>query len=349
MKLFVVKKIIFYFFLLSLIPNFSYAQFLEMHYTHCYMDTSSEVFNWGLIDHDLKGKVQTMIFTRYYALKKSSEVQKGKMISKNIYLFNENRKEIQDTLYRPSATNVLTKFQYDDSANVTDMSSFRLDGKLICRFKFKYDGNNNKTEERYYNAADSLEYKMILIYDSNGNLIKSTNHKTKENKDILFTAKYDNRNNEIEAVINAEDSIYGYKLIEKYDAKGNKTEQSSYSFKGVLNYKSTFTYDSVGNITEWYTYNADTSLDYKYAYKYNTERKNTEAVQTDSDGKQNKCTCNYDDHSKKTETVKYNIDGTVGLRQTFKYVYDEKGNWTSMTEYVNNVPKTITEREIKYF
>lgn len=42
-------------------------------------------------------------------------------------------------------------------------------------------------------------------------------------------------------------------------------------------------------------------------------------------------------------------EGEEVIVKTFKYKYDDKQNWISKIEYHNSVPRTITEREIKYY
>ncbi len=51
------------------------------------------------------------------------------------------------------------------------------------------------------------------------------------------------------------------------------------------------------------------------------------------------------------ECVMHDLDGSCDKR-VFKYDYDETGNWVkkiAFTEFENNIPEIITEREIEYY
>ena len=52
-------------------------------------------------------------------------------------------------------------------------------------------------------------------------------------------------------------------------------------------------------------------------------------------------------------TWKYNViinaDGILSSKETYKYEFDEKGNWIKRINFINQIPKLIDEREYEYY
>lgn len=50
------------------------------------------------------------------------------------------------------------------------------------------------------------------------------------------------------------------------------------------------------------------------------------------------------------EENEYNHNGKLTKTESFKYKYDNRGNWIEKIEYNDeNIPKTITERKIECY
>ena len=133
------------------------------------------------------------------------------------------------------------------------------------------------------------------------------------------TYKYDDKGNLIE--------WYYYELHDglaatyKYDAKGNLIEEISYSHAGVGN--TTYKYDAKGNKIEENSYFIGL-LDRKYTMK-------------------------YDAKGNLIEGNSYEADGSLDYKYTFKYEFDEKGNWIKRITFKNQIPESIEEREFEYY
>ena len=51
-----------------------------------------------------------------------------------------------------------------------------------------------------------------------------------------------------------------------------------------------------------------------------------------------------------TEDNSYDEDGELSWKNKYKYdEFDKKNNWTTRTEYENDKPVGISEREIEYY
>jgi hypothetical protein len=47
--------------------------------------------------------------------------------------------------------------------------------------------------------------------------------------------------------------------------------------------------------------------------------------------------------------IGYKFYSSLNSKCTYKYDYDDTGNWITQTEFEMDIPKTITEREIEYY
>ena len=84
-------------------------------------------------------------------------------------------------------------------------------------------------------------------------------------------------------------------------------------------------YDFKGNVIESISYNAiNGSVNSKTTYKYD-EKGNEIAVN------------------------RYNADGTMNYKYTYKYEFDTTGNWIKKTIINDDKPKELTERVIEYY
>jgi hypothetical protein len=318
----------------------------------CYINTDIDNFTWGMVPWDLKDNVRLLARTTYKLLPNALGFKKGDLVSKNSVYFNTNGKQILDSLIRTTASSIRTTYIYDSSWNVTEMSSFHLDGKLVCKFTFKYNNSNQVIEQCNYNGSDSLVYKSTMIYDKYGNLQEKIYVDKKKKDDFKCTYKYDDRKNETEEYYPyyANDSLRGFKIIQKFDSRNNMTDQSYFNNKGGLASKNSMKYNSENEKIECINYGSKDSIRYKVTYKYNADHKLTEVTNYDATGNlTTHCTRTYDDHGNITEAVGYKSDGTIDEKYNAKWEYDDQGNWVSMTTTLNGKPQAITEWKTGYY
>lgn len=248
-----------------------------------------------LTELKLKGKVKTLKETKYIAVDKFGEIQKGDMVDevpKYICSFNEIGKKTEESQYNSDGSLLISGrwiYKYDDKMNNIEINMYSSDGSLNDKNIYIYDDKGNKTEWNAYNSNGSLSFKWSYKYDDKGNLIESNNYSSKGS----LIAKY----------------------IYKYDDKGNKIEENLYLPNNELMGKTTYVYDDKGNEIEKQDYKSDGSLGNKSIKK-------------------------YDD---KGNMIKWDED------ITYKYNFDEAGNWIKQIEFKNSIPQTIREREIIYY
>ena len=137
----------------------------------------------------------------------------GSEKSRTTYVYDENKKLVEESLYR--SDNLIQKYVYlyDENGNIYCKNNYGSDGITITTQNFyKYDPRGNKISEEI---------------------------KTKDNKyNWKITQKYDNHNNEVEYTYYGSDTNsttkWTYEYI--YDTHGNWTTKIRYS-NGLVNGK----------------------------------------------------------------------------------------------------------------
>jgi YD repeat-containing protein len=246
-------------------------------------------------------------------------------------------------------TNYLWK--YNEKGNMIEYHLF-LD-KYIYKYIYKYDKNDNLIEENEYNLDGSLDSKNTYKYDDKGNLVEKNEYDADGNLDDkdTYKYKYDDKGNLIEKI---HDNTDVGKYTYKYDYKGNIIEENQYYSDGNLYLKSI--YNDKGNMIEEDCY-----------FSYNTYTRDNKGNEIKNDsGITYKATYKYNDKGNMIEMNKYypyggcwgtkydnKGNGTSGSfsnwEYTYKYEYDEQGNWIKMITYTDGYPDEVTERTINYY
>ncbi|MDR1897461.1 MAG: hypothetical protein LBR10_11790 [Prevotellaceae bacterium] len=184
---------------------------------------------------------------------------------------------------------------------------------------------------------DSLHTIEEYLYDSNGNLIAQNSYESGDHLKEIHTYKYDSIGNRIETDRYYSNGMLASKIIHQYDSTGNPIEDIYYRPDGSLSATSIFKYDTDGDLIEENFYDPDGSLSSTAIF--------SEFARKDK----------YDNCGNPIETIFYQPDRIL-FKDTYKYKYDSKGNWTERISYYkkpNSVRKgkaySITERTITYY
>ena len=57
----------------------------------------------------------------------------------------------------------------------------------------------------------------------------------------------------------------------------------------------------------------------------------------------------YDEKGNKIEENRYESDGSLDNKWTYKYEFDKQGNWIKRIDFENKIAKFILEREYEYY
>ena len=186
-----------------------------------------------------------------------------------------------------------------------------------------FNEKGNKVEETSYHSDGTLYEKKKYRYNEKEILVQCSDYLPNGELDQIFTYNYDENDCLIEENrISTKGELYDRRAF-KYDKKNNRIEERGYGYDRSLYYKCVFSYDDKGNLTEENTYDGTTGKLFRKS-SYIFDEKSNEIARTD-----------------------YSLNGSANYEYTFKYVFDNEGNWIKRIQ--SGYSTEITEREIVYF
>lgn len=252
-----------------------------------------------------------------------------------------------------------TQFLYDSASYLMYNVNGDLDvSNIFFSGKFNYSEKNSRGKIA---LQDSREY------DSGGNIAKRTVVNVKQDSKTESIYKIDNGNITSIEIIQNDDFIKSFDL--EYNSLGLLIKKREYNSKAELNNYYTFHYNESNILIEekyWNSYENDTA---KTEYVYDSQGNNIEIkFYNDPMSGDYSSFLKYDEggnlielkYGAEREEYKYNKEGNIILEsfwyngyfnssKSFKYTYDQYGNWTKKTEYVDEIPVYQTERTIQYY
>lgn len=212
--------------------------------------------------------------------------------------------------------------------------------------KTKYNTFGNISEKEFYSEAGELVFTETYTYDTENKLIKSEMINPEENfiviKDYEYTPEgYKETKSENDIII----------AINEYKIDANKKmiyqKETSMLEDGIFTErKNEYHQDQL--IKTIVNYGKD---GYTVTYKYDQNNLPIEEVIHDlKNNLVSKKRRKYDDKLNLIEEYLYDSTGRLKTNNRIKYEYDEKGNWTTRTQYANNLeqPVSNTKRTIRY-
>jgi len=171
-----------------------------------------------LSEKKLKGKVKSITEARYDVTEESGEIQKERLLFKEISQYNKKGylKAVNKCKPDGSVEYKIT-FRHDEKGNLTERNILKADGSFLYKESYIYDDKGTLTEKKGHKPDGSIEHSETFIYDDKGNIIEMN----------LFDPIGRLRNV----------SIY------KYDDQGKLIEKEGYNTDGSLAYNVTFTYN----------------------------------------------------------------------------------------------------------
>lgn len=255
----------------------------------------------------------------YKAVEKFGEVEKVKL---NVVIkekFNENG-DLMERLIHDADTNdnfiygnKTVVLNYNDKRKIKDINEYSLDGILIGRIIFQYDDKGKLKEEKDYYYDGSKKTKKTYKYDALGNLLGWGTEYFAPPENLPF-----------ETYIFTEEDV-------KYFAKGNVVE-IIYSKEQ----KTICKYDSKGNLLE--EVYIDNRIEHEKGLDSSGAKKKPKYY-----GYTQKSTYKYDD---KNNVIEYEVPAN---KWTYKYYFDENGNWIKRIQFNDGEPDEIEERIIVYY
>ena len=212
-------------------------------------------------------------------------------------------------------------------------------GKYLVVNIEKFDRNGNIIEDLSDNFTEIYEYEDKKLSESTTT--------SKYNGIFKSIYKYDNDNNLIEKAKNKRDGSLLSKIIYKYDNNNNLIEETNYKKDGSLNSKIIYKYDDYNNLIEETNYKKDGSKSKYSTYKYDDNNLIEETISYKEGSVGIYKTYEYDDDNNLIEKVEDFSDFTnITINN---YEFDENMNWIKNTQYIDNIPRFVFYRDIKYY
>ncbi len=308
----------------------------------------------------------------------------GKLYNKetHIYFPNGDIREVVDSSISVNNTMASVEikqytYKYDSSenllvANKWDYYTGSKNYPTFTRDVNQYDASGKKIESFIFNSdtVNPMSY-TLYRYNDKGKLQETGESKREgNNPNFTPTEKYQYWYNEKGKLIDKAIYRFNQGLVKDekitYDSSGKKVEIFSYAPHKVLTgtvVKSSFnlthteqedTYDGDGLLTDYTISHFDAEkhlLDkgvFHISYKrrvgddrklHNTEPGDTVMVHHIIN----------DEHFNIVEDDNFSNNGKTKSQKSYRYTYDNIGNWVEKIEFNNNNPIKIEEREIGYF
>ena len=281
----------------------------------------------------LLGQVKQIKQDKFWAQDKFGEIIQGKKFKggaggSTLFLKKFNDKgNVVESIYYDEEGIPRHQIQCHYLGNVVESNYYDEEGALTFKIKTKYN-NGSLIELNGYSANDSLLSKTINKHDSKGNIIESNTYTPDGRIVKKHILNYDDNSNQVGEISEQIDDGSKQRTIKKYDITGNIIESK------------TERYHDAG----WFCIGHEIN---KYDEKSNKIEEN---LLDNNDGTlYSRTLLKYDDKSNVVVKSVYSADGSLRYKNTYKYDYDDKGNWVKKIDFDIDIPQYITIREIEYY
>lgn len=290
-----------------------------------------------LLENDLKGPVKSCKIATYNAVDVNGKIIKGDFYKSDFSSSEEKFKLLQ--------------FRSD---GLIDMISY-LDekGTFVENFRYFYNDLSLKTSEistRFYGSFNSYDT-TLYFYNSYSKLVRREWSIGSQYYGIDRNT-YDNYGFMIADSTFESPWSLSNRRDYKNDERGNVIEEAFYFKYNELFSRTYRDYDSKNRkIYEAIYYPDDKELDGRYV-KYNYNRFNKVQLEqryTKEKKLWEKTVHKYNNDGNEKKSISVNLEDNINSTCTYKYEYDEKGNWIQKIFFYKSKVSTIHEREISYY
>lgn len=239
------------------------------------------------------------------------------------------------------------KHYFDEQGKII-LETYDYDFDLFGEINYVYDEESRLLSiENVEGESGELVSGTYNTYDKEGRLREMANKGMGNDKITKYT--YDNKGNltwtkifdEDDNLVSAEEQIT--------DKRGNPIRKNFYDNDMNLKIYMLFEYNKSGYETKMQTYIAGEKLFCKITYKYNNLNQVTKRVDCGPDGATDRNLRSFDEKGNLTEERSINIQNGKTSITSYVYVYDERGNWTEKTIYIDGKEDDYTYRTISYY
>jgi hypothetical protein len=219
----------------------------------------------------------------------------GSPAGRKQYVYDSDGKRTQELFYTATGL-LLSKVEYDDHQNTTDIESYGPHGAIVQKQStiHSYRREGNTLEDSYAPPQPTSGMYWGVVSPKNGESLQAP--AVPQQFKTLYT--YNDSGQLIRELVPGMEKIY--------DSKRRLSEEV---FGDV---RTTYSYDERGHVSEMLVHDPSGAYSLsggnaRYAYK-------------------------YDSYGNEKEQTVYNRDGSVSMLYEFTYEYDSHGNWTKRIE-----------------
>lgn len=215
-----------------------------------------------LLKYQLKGKVRSLMETRYSLQGKGKHATKDKVLYQKLTLFNEYGFEMEVTLYKNEEIYLISKYLCGPDGKQTEMNEYNPDGTLNLNVSYVYDDKG---------FIIKAIYKWADIHNV-GEICENTDYYYEIIRNELFTKVIyvnDYRGFCLEENYLTADSLLSFKIVNRYDFRGNKTESDYLHGNERLSWMTKYYYDRYNNVIESKVFKSNYIAVYsRYIYQF---------------------------------------------------------------------------------
>jgi hypothetical protein len=255
---------------------------------------------------------------------------KGRVKSCNEQCYRAKGREgyVDKTVHkRPAKDGRDFEIQYDSLGKKLQKIEFDIDGQQVHRKHFyTYDGYNQLAEIRIVSKFGTLikSTRYWNTIDSTGRLLGRYVDFSDGSASVGYMYSYSERGSAYEYYIPKTGFPQQQLPSREFDSAGNVTKYWSYTHNGKLIGYAVLAYDSLGNKVLEDLFDSDGFNYLSYTWKFNGGH----------------------------DPIRHEIckpESTTCESWTYKYEYDEAGNWIRCEEYRNGKPFYVKERKFTYY
>ncbi|MEE9438478.1 MAG: hypothetical protein V3V14_05720 [Saprospiraceae bacterium] len=256
----------------------------------------------------------------------------------------------KSTIFGDELTNNNWMLFFDKQGNRIRKNYYNNDDSIVKKITFDFDTLNNLVSQRQKSNIEYENYHIQWLLDENDNEIKET---YSINDDVIYDKitlyNRDGYKSRVEYKYYSKDSINTQKETLKYKYEYNNVgllvKEKKLSRNNFVKSSKEYLYKSNGVLLKESKYNSNEKLN--SVKKFAQNNKGHTVIFRDKIS--NESYKNKYDNSGNLIAIRHNTLSFKSKKTNFKYVFDKFNNWTCKIEFVNNIPQSITERQISYY
>jgi hypothetical protein len=210
----------------------------------------------------LKGKVRSVMETKYAVLDKSDKSAVNTIIYQKLLLFDPYGYLQEITIFNDGAEYLISKFMSGSDGKPFEMNEFHPDGTLNLKVIYTYDEKEMISEAVYNWSENRVVGEICEMVDYYDDILKNE----------LFTKvqyEYEYRGYCTGEIFFKPDGNLSFKLTAKFDFRGNQLESSYFHANSMLAWMTKYQYDRYDNLIESRVFKSNRIVvqsEYKYTF-----------------------------------------------------------------------------------